>query len=52
VRAVTPAEPPPRQYMIDATFVGGVARFANHSCDPNCRIVKVSLVDVCIIQTV
>jgi SET domain-containing protein len=38
---VTPAEPPPVKYMIDATFVGGVARFANHSCDPNCRIAKV-----------
>ncbi|KAF6254327.1 hypothetical protein COO60DRAFT_1627913 [Scenedesmus sp. NREL 46B-D3] len=33
--------PPPRKYMIDATFAGGVARFANHSCDPNCKIVKV-----------
>ncbi|WIA37257.1 hypothetical protein OEZ86_014202 [Tetradesmus obliquus] len=41
VRALAAAEPPPRKYMIDATFVGGVARFANHSCDPNCRIVKV-----------
>jgi hypothetical protein len=43
VRAVTPAEPPPRTYMIDATFVGGVARFANHSCDPNCQVVKVGM---------
>jgi hemolysin activation/secretion protein len=30
VSALAPAEPPPRKYMIDATFVGGVARFANH----------------------
>eukprot|EP00817_Percolomonadidae_sp_ATCC50343_P003946 CAMPEP_0117419782 /NCGR_PEP_ID=MMETSP0758-20121206/1269_1 /TAXON_ID=63605 /ORGANISM="Percolomonas cosmopolitus, Strain AE-1 (ATCC 50343)" /LENGTH=406 /DNA_ID=CAMNT_0005201041 /DNA_START=1371 /DNA_END=2591 /DNA_ORIENTATION=+ len=25
------------QYIIDATHMGNVARFINHSCDPNCQ---------------
>lgn len=29
--------PSGRSLAIDATWVGGVMRFANHSCDPNCR---------------
>ncbi|KAF1981221.1 SET domain-containing protein [Aulographum hederae CBS 113979] len=29
-------------YVIDGEFMGGVTRFINHSCDPNCRQYTVS----------
>lgn len=30
-------EPSFASYIIDATFCGGVSRFINHSCSPNCK---------------
>jgi len=30
-------EPSHASFIIDATFVGGVSRFINHSCSPNCK---------------
>jgi len=29
-----------RDEVIDATARGGVLRFVNHSCEPNCRVEK------------
>ena len=29
--------------IIDATTMGNISRFINHSCDPNCETQKVSL---------
>jgi len=31
---------PPALQFIDATKRGGIGRFANHSCDPNCFVAK------------
>ena len=30
--------------MIDASAKGNLGRFINHSCDPNCRTEKVSII--------
>ena len=35
--------------VIDPTFVGNVARFINHSCDPNCETQKWNVLgEVCV----
>ncbi len=35
--------------MIDPTYKGNLARFINHSCDPNCITVKWNVLgEVCI----
>eukprot|EP00644_Phytophthora_capsici_P010360 jgi/Phyca11/123793/e_gw1.51.330.1 len=31
-------EPVNTNEVIDARFIGGIARFANHSCSPNCVV--------------
>ena len=35
--------------VVDATMTGGVARYINHSCDPNCVTETVELADTHII---
>lgn len=30
-------------HVIDATTMGGAARFINHSCNPNCKAEKVDV---------
>lgn len=35
--------------FLDAQYMGSNMRFANHSCDPNC---KISVVWVCLVEPV
>lgn len=38
--------------MLDAKNMGSVARFANHSCEPNCELQKWSVLGNCRIVAV